>query len=206
MKSPFSLVSRILLPIVVGALSLSSAQAAVQLYEGTFHLVFPTDVSGPFTYQGVETFSGGWSFEFDDSLVDSSLTEQSIIVGLLSFYSDPSVLGITSLTSDNVEAEIILEGGVIKNFVIGMDIDGSGHNLITTVSQVVDDFVVGYNPDGSLHSAIIGVGSYSGVHGIFAGGDGALSGGYTVDGVPEPSSALLALTGVAALVGVRRRR
>jgi hypothetical protein len=197
---------RVVLPLLISALSLSSAQGAVTLYEGTFNVTFPSTPSGYFVDQGIPSFSGAWSAELDDSLVNSALAEQKLDVSLLSFYSDPSVIGSTTLANGELGARFTYEYGVLASISVGMKAEGAQYDSFENVQIYFDDFLLGYDAEGNLISAFISDADYAMINRAGTDSGDTLSGGVAIDGVPEPSSALLALTGVAALAGVRRRR
>jgi MYXO-CTERM domain-containing protein len=197
--------------LLVGALLVLSnllSGAATVLYSGTFDATFSSDPQSG-QNQGIDEFSGSWSFEFDTSLIDSESATQSFTLSLASFSANIDTLGASTLDATTVSAAVTFSYGQVVVVMVGMDGDGGGHDSAGTMYTNLDDFVLVYmGSDQFASQLIVSVADFPvSQHAVTpSNGNGTLSGSFSATAVPEPSSALLALAGVTTLAGVRRRR
>lgn len=180
--------------------SASVAGAAVTQYSGTFHATFPTVPTYEWeTSVGIPTFTGSWSFQFDDSAVVGAGWEDHF-VDLDTLTLTPSTINVTEFNLTNSQAQLTFNNGVLYQLFVGGIIGGVSGGMGGT-----DDFGLAYEGDShvvqtvTLNTASSGGFQYVNAH------NGA-TGSFNPSVVPEPSSSLLAVTAVAGLLFRRSRR
>ena len=195
---------RVALAVGATSLSVTAAQAAFLRFDGDFNATFN---SGSSSYQGVSSFSGSWSFIFDDSQVDTQSSGfQSFDINVVSFsYSDSSL----SWTAPAAIAQLTYEvygSGYAELKEVSIAGSPGGTQFITSDQNDYDayyyaDSTLGDYNGEEIEDLIISNGSSPGNQ-----YSDTVSGSYSVTEVPEFafSSTILGLAALS-LVFLRRR-
>jgi hypothetical protein len=173
--------------------ALTPAEGALYLVSGTYEMAWPEPPA--VGDQGISLFAGTWSFVVDDELFVGEFGE--LTLELASFTTNLEMLGSTLVSEMEIKAVVYYENGMITTIILGGVTEGDDYP-VQTVTSVDDDFSLNYFSD-VLQSVVISDGSLSGMQT----GDGV--GEYTITPIPEPTAAVLLLSGLGVSI-MRRRR